>query len=410
MNSAVSTKNNNQCIQDIVYKLKQQNFEDKEFCAYVYDLNALKNHIESICGRLPTNCEMYYAVKANSEKKILDTINKCCNGFEVASIGELHKIYEYYPNSKIIFGGPGKTDEELLFCLKNKVEYIHVESIQELFRLSSICQQKNQSVNILLRVNIKTQNLSSTKLMMGGCSSPFGMDELMLNECLKYLTGHQYINLKGLHFHLASFQLDENLHLDLINNYINFLHKINYEYQLSLEHINFGGGIGVNYQDKSHCFDWKYFFEKLSLLLSNSKNNHLKTRFECGRSLSVYCGYYATEIIDIKKSYNKTYVIVRGGTNHFRTPFAQNHSHPFEILPISKWSKPYSRISIENTEINIVGQLCTPKDILAFNEHVVSLATGDIIIFSHAGAYAWNISHHDFLCHPHPEKYFIEEE
>jgi diaminopimelate decarboxylase len=394
-------------IEKVVQKLKKNEFKHKELCAYIYDLNSLQNHVSSICDLLPSNCEMFYATKANSENKILNILNKCCNGFEVASIGELHKIYNQYPNTKIIFGGPGKTDEELLTCLKYKVEFIHVESMNELVRLRSICEEQNQQVDILLRVNLQLENLYSTKLMMGGKPSPFGMDEYMLHDSLCFLSNQKYINLKGLHFHLASFQVDEDAHLELVKKYINFLHKINYEYHLTLEHINFGGGIGVNYQDKKHCFKWKYFLDNLSTLLSQQDNSNLKTRFECGRSLSVYCGYYVAEVIDIKKSYNKTYVIVRGGTNHFRTPYAQSHSHPFEIAHISDWSKKYPRINIESTRAHIVGQLCTPKDMLAFDEYIDYLSTGDIIIFSHAGAYAWNISHHDFLCHPHPEKYFI---
>lgn len=122
-------------------------------------------------------------------------------------------------------------------------------------------------------------------------------------------------------------------------------------------------------------------------------------RFECGRYVSSQCGYYVMEVMDIKANHGDYFAIGRGGTHHFRTPAAQGHSHPFFILP---GKKRESEKLFSNINVTIVGQLCTPKDMLAYQQPVDALAIGDYLVFPLAGAYAWNISHQNFLMHPPP--------
>ena len=390
--------------------LKNTTFSHQPLCAYIYDLNELHHHLSTVLSELPKQCKMFYATKANSEMPILKSIAKHCHGFEVASAGELNKIRQQFPSIPIAFGGPGKTDDELKACLDNQVQFIHVESLHELIRLDHFSQEKQQIPNVLLRLNLHFESFKQTCLTMGGKPSAFGMDEQMLFNCLHYLKNNTSIHLKGLHFHLVSFQTDESQHAKLIKQYINYLHHINQRFELSLQHLNVGGGIGVNYLEPSHRFNWLLFFDLLKPTLEKSQNSLLSIYFECGRSLSVYCGYYATEILDIKQSHGEYFAIIRGGTHHFRTPYAQSHSHPFKLIKIKDWQASYPRLTITDKTVNIVGQLCTPKDVLASHQAIDTLSIGDIVLFSHAGAYAWNISHHDFLCHPHPEHYFLGDD
>jgi diaminopimelate decarboxylase len=57
---------------------------------------------------------------------------------------------------------------------------------------------------------------------------------------------------------------------------------------------------------------------------------------------------------------------------------------------------------VEDTEVDVVGELCTPRDVLARDAPVRRLRVGDLLVFGRAGAYGWDISHHDFLSHPPP--------
>jgi diaminopimelate decarboxylase len=130
--------------------------------------------------------------------------------------------------------------------------------------------------------------------------------------------------------------------------------------------------------------------------------------FECGRFIAADCGYYVTEVVDLKRNHGKYFAILRGGTHHFRLPASWQHNHPFSILPNETWPYAFERPSIGGAAVTLCGELCTPKDVLARDVEVEQLRVGDRIVFKLAGAYGWHISHHDFLSHPHPERKFIE--
>ncbi|MFZ9034523.1 MAG: type III PLP-dependent enzyme [Francisellaceae bacterium] len=391
-------------------KQKHDHYKDKPLTAFIYDLAALKTHCQIIKAAMPENIEMYYAAKANADAPILKTIASVFDGFEVASGGELQKIKRHCPQSRVLMGGPGKTDDELKQAVIAGIETLHIESIHELQRLISILKQaefKRQNIDISLRLNIAFSALKTTRLTMGGLASPFGMDEHMVDECMVLLKSQTKITLKGLHFHLASFQTDMPSYLNLLSQYFDYFHQFCDKHDFRLLHLNVGGGIGVDYEDPSCLFPWQSFAKALQQLIFDKQMSQTIIRFECGRAISAYCGYYAAEVLDIKTVHGKHFCIISGGTHHFRTPYAQNHSHPFTICAIDNWQRSYSRRLIMEANVDIVGQLCTPKDILAYDQKITSLRSGDIIVFHMAGAYGWNISHHDFLCHPHPEMIYL---
>jgi diaminopimelate decarboxylase len=112
--------------------------------------------------------------------------------------------------------------------------------------------------------------------------------------------------------------------------------------------------------------------------------------------------------LDIKKNHGKHFVIVKGGTQHFRLPVSWNHNHPFIIIKTEEWKYPFDRKEISNAEATIVGQLCTPKDVFVKERNIENIRIGDVVLFLYAGAYGWAISHHDFLSHPHPEHIYLD--
>ena len=112
-----------------------------------------------------------------------------------------------------------------------------------------------------------------------------------------------------------------------------------------------------------------------------------------GRSVSVYCGKYVTQVIDVKRVHGAWFAVVAGGTHHIRIPATKNHSQP---VTVEKSGEP----------ITIVGQFCTPKDVLA-RDVLADFNPGDVVEFQMAGAYAWNISHTEFLMHPKPRFQYI---
>lgn len=382
-------------------------------CAYLYDLNALGRHAAHLREGLPQHCDFFYAIKANSDLPLLATLASRVDGFEASSGGEIAWLQEHFPHVPMIFSGPGKLDAELELALQHGAT-VHVESLYELERLAAITRATGQSASILLRVNPPLPELATTSLVMGGKPTQFGIATEHLPTCLQRLRQEPALVLRGFHFHLLSHQLDVEKHLQLLSAYLLQARQWCAEYGLRIEHINVGGGIGVNYRNPQQQFDWPRFSAGLVNLLAeewkaNDGREVPRLRFELGRFVSAFCGYYATEVLDIKQAGDRMFVVVRGGTHHFRTPAAQGHSHPFRVLPVEDWYRPYLRPAIRSCRVTVAGQLCTPKDILASDVPVDQLRVGDLLLFQYAGAYAWHISHHDFLRHTHPQHIYLPE-
>lgn len=378
-------------------------------CAYVYDLEALRRHATRLVASLPPACELFYAIKANSDLPILRTLAPLVHGFEVSSGGELAWVRQHFPVKPVIFSGPGKTDGELKQALQQNVAAIHVESRGELERLAQLARALDQPAPVLLRINLPLKNLVATTLMMGGGPTPFGIAADQLPACLEWLGTHPEIRVRGFHFHLLSHQLNATAHLELLEAYLAQALQWSRDYGLPLDHINVGGGIGINYREPDQQFDWPVFAAGLRRLGSQHRAGP-RIRFECGRYITAACGYYAMQVIDIKHAFGRHYVVARGGSHHFRTPCAQGHSHPFRVMPVKHWPYAFPRPQLDATQISVVGQLCTPKDLLAFDALVDQVRCGDLLVFPYAGAYAWHISHHDFLRHPHPEHHYLPVE
>lgn len=362
--------------------------------AYVYDLAALDAHCAAIMASLPENVEFFYAAKANAELPILQTLAPRVHGFEAASGGELAYLREHFPEQPLIFGGPGKTGAELAAALAGSLAAIHVESLWELQQLAEMA---TAPVPLLLRLNPELRHSGDSPMLMGGKPTPFGMSDAELPQAARILQSSSWLDCRGFHLHTRSLQLDVDDHLRLIEGYLDAAPRWAASTGIDLRELNVGGGIGVNYRSPEDQFGWGAFCAGLQKLA-----RPCTLRFECGRFVTAFCGYYAVEVLDIKTNHGETFAICRGGTHHFRLPAAQAHSHPFVVVPGPRTRGPSAR-----GLVNVVGQLCTPKDRLASGALVEQVHVGDLLVFPLAGAYAWNISHHDFLMHPHPQQHFL---
>lgn len=410
-------------IVDCVHRLADQT---TPLCAYIYDLAALKSRIKSIKRCLPANTQLFYAIKANAEPEILEILADTVDGFEAASGGELQWLRAHQPDKPIIFGGPGKLRADLTQAISQQIDTIHVESLVELSRIAQITQELERPASIFLRMNIDIGDIGTSKLVMGGKPTPFGLDESHLEPALAIIAEHPLIQLQGFHFHLMSHQLDATRHGLLMQRYIDKVNQWQTAFSLPSQlMINVGGGMGIHYHQSPQHFDWEAFCEQLAVILAQYPN--LILRFEIGRFITAPCGYYVMEVLDIKDNLGEQFVIGHGGTHHFRTPAAQQHNHPFYIVnrgsvqaapsvgqatdstsdAPSNAANFEQSVVIDNAVATLVGQLCTPKDVLARQQWIEHLAIGDFMVFPLAGAYAWNISHQNFLMHEPPQKVFL---
>ncbi len=385
--------------------------------AYVYDLAALRTHAAAVRAALPAPVELYYAAKANPEPPLLAALAPYVDGYEVSSGGELAHVAATVPGRRLAFGAPGKTPAELAAARAAGVHRVHVESLHELRMLGEPTAASgpdggDSRTDVLLRVNLPVADgsLTGSSLAMGGRPAPFGLDPADAAEAARLLAGGAYprLRLRGFHAHLAS-GLDAPRLLDVARSVVAGALRLADRAGLGTRglEVNVGGGMAVDYAAPEVRFDWRGYGAGLGRLAAGHPG--LTLRVEPGRALAAYCGWYATEVLDVKRSHGEEFAVVRGGTHHLRTPATKGHDQPCTVHPAPRpWPHPWPRPAARGSEVTVAGQLCTPKDVLARGVRAAGLRAGDLVVFSLAGAYAWNISHHGFLMHPHPRFHFLD--
>jgi 2-[(L-alanin-3-ylcarbamoyl)methyl]-2-hydroxybutanedioate decarboxylase len=376
-------------------------------CLYDYDLDMLTDHVGAVVAALPERCRMFYAMKANSARPLLQALAPLVAGFEVASGGELAKARAVGEDIPVLFGGPVKTEQEIGQALARRVRRLHVESVLELHRISEVATRAGRSADVLLRVNLAGPFPPAT-LAMAGSPTQFGIDESVLADAVRTALALPGVRLVGFHLHSLSNNLSAAAHLELLDLYRRKVSAWEDAFGLRCEVLNVGGGIGIDYADLGNRFDWGYFARELGRLVERTFPAHWREiDFECGRFLVAACGSYVVEVLDVKRNHGVSYLLVRGGTHHFRLPVSWQHSHPFTVFPVQRWRSRAPRPELRDEPVTVVGELCSPKDVLARDVVVPLARPGDVLVFHHAGAYGWEISHHDFLSHPHPEHVFL---
>lgn len=375
-------------------------------CTYIYDLHSLREHVQNLKNSLPDFCSLFYAVKANSDEKLITVLEEIVDGFDTASEGEILKLKKI-SNRPIIFGGPVKRDKEISYLVDGTLHLMNVESEQDLHRLNRFGKENDKILPILIRVNV-SHRVSNSSHKMAGVPTQFGIEENKIPEILNKMNLFPYIVVKGFHYHAMSNNLLAHEHLTFVEDCLEKTLKWTRSYSIDPEIINIGGGVGVNYHNPEKPFDWEAFSQGIHHMKASFIENKFSLIIELGRYMTAQCGFYVTEVMDIKKNYGEWFALVRGGSHHFRLPAAWQMSHPFSVFPVKDWrDEPLPRSEIKKEFITIAGELCTPNDLLVRKKLVEKLKLGDLIIFYLAGAYGWDISHHDFLSHPHPEFYYL---
>ncbi len=366
--------------------------------AYVHDLTELRRHATAIRAALPAEVECYYAAKANPAEPVLRALAGVLDGIEVASGGELAHVRSAVPAARLAFGGPAKSDAELVAALRAGVHRVHVESTHELRRLALLADRLGIAAHVLLRVNLPLAT-GPAALTMGGRPSQFGIDPGEVAECHAIARDSDAVVCHGVHAHLASGLAAEDV-VRLAGDVVDRARRLGYT------EVNVGGGMAVDYRDPTARFDWPALGDGLREILD--RTGDVRLRIEPGRAVTAYCGWYAAEVVDVKRSHGKAFALLRGGTHHLRTPVAKGHDQPFDVLPVADWPLPWERPGVTEEPVTVAGQLCTPKDVLAREVPVTSLRVGDRVVFGLAGAYAWNISHQEFLMHPRPTFHYVQ--
>lgn len=377
---------------------------------YLYDTTVMAEKIGRLRHLMPQGVAVYYAVKANPHHAFLETARRAgAAGIEIASLGEGEKaLAAGFAPDEIIFTGPGKSPEELVWSVSNGIRTVHIESLTEAHRLNAIAGELGTTQDILVRVN-PNFHIHGAQANFSGDSSKLGMDEAKFRACLPELLGLPHLRFRGLHVYSASGVLDVS---DLLRNcelVFGLATEVEQKFQgVTCDVIDFGGGFGIDYLQTGADFSAADYAEGLSALIDRFKLNGRRFVLELGRYLTADSGWYCTEILDIKDSLGKTQVICAGGAHHFRRPAALGINHPVSIVAMHRPKIFDGQESVNDEAVFIGGPLCNTADKLAAKDvHLTNAEIGDIAVFELAGAYGYSMSHLEFLSHAHPPEIVI---
>ena len=257
---------------------------------YLYDTALLRRTLDAVTASQPAGSVVHYALKANSNRRILQIIAHAGMGADCVSGNEIRLALEAGISAdKVVYSGVGKTDEEIAYALSQSIDCFNVESLEELQVIDEIACEQGVVAPVALRVNPHVDAHTHHYITTGLSENKFGIDISMLDDVVEQAVALRNVRLRGLHFHIGS-QIVTLEPYRLLCERVNELQSRYAERGLSMDYINVGGGLGVDYDtpEENPIPDFAGFFGvfKSQLQLREGQTLH----FELGRSIVCQCG------------------------------------------------------------------------------------------------------------------------
>ena len=375
-------------------------FRELETPFYYYDANLLRdtlNVIRTEAAKYNKFC-VHYAIKANANPKVLSIIREhglgadCVSGVEISAA-----IKAGFPASKIVYAGVGKTDREINLGLDYDIFCFNVESVPELEVINELAAAKGKIARVAFRINPDVGAHTHANITTGLAENKFGISMQDMDKVIDRALEMNNVKFVGLHFHIGSQILDMGDFVALCNR-VNELQEKLYARQIIVEHINVGGGLGIDYAhpNRKPIPDLADYFA--------TYHKHLKLRpqqtlhFELGRAVVGQCGSLITKVIYVKQGTNKQFAIVDAGMTDLIRPALYQAYHKIENITSDETPETY----------DVVGPICESSDVFGKAIDLNRVKRGDIIALRSAGAYG-EIMASGYNCRPLPKGYTSDE-
>ncbi len=376
---------------------------------YVYDFDAINRRLATLSSLFHPKIKLFFAVKANSNLHLLANMKPLVDGLDVSSGGEIRQaLLAGYQGTDLSFAGPGKTAGEIELALQNDCASLSVESSDDLTRVMRACRDTGKKANISLRINPQA-SVKEFAVKMGGMASPFGVDEEDAAGIIDVIhENEEFLNFLGFHIYAGTQCLNIVGLTQNIDNVLQAVEKICRQKDLTPGRINFGGGLGIPYFKSDPDFDlneFSRFVNQAVVRFEKRMSQSVDFILELGRYLVGPFGYYLSQVLVLKESRGRKFVILDGGMHQNLPPsgnFGQVISKNYDIQNISN-------PSAVKEKVDIVGCLCTTLDRLANRIEISSPEVGDILAIKNSGAYGLTASPVFFLGHETPREVLIKD-
>jgi len=346
---------------------------------YYYDMELLHQTLQTIQAEASRHegFVVHYAVKANANPKLLRAIRQAGLGADCVSGGEIEaSVRAGFPSSKIVYAGVGKSDWEINLGLDNDIFCFNVESIPELEVINELAAAKRKTARVAFRLNPNVGAHTHANITTGLAENKFGIAMSDMLSVMELASKMPNIKVVGLHFHIGSQILDMGDFQALCNR-VNELQAELERHRITVEHINVGGGLGIDYQHPNRVPlpDFKAYFDTYARQLKLRPGQTL--HFELGRAVVAQCGTLITRTLYVKKGAVKQFAIVDAGFTDLIRPALYQAYHKIENIS-----------SEEPTDVyDVVGPICESTDVFAKQIDLNRCHRGDLLAIRSAGAY-----------------------
>jgi diaminopimelate decarboxylase len=367
---------------------------------YYYDTEVLRQTLDTIkkeAGRYERFC-VHYAIKANANHKLLTIIRESGLGADCVSGGEIEAALKAgFPASKIVFAGVGKADWEIELGIDHDIFCFNVESIPELENINEIAAAKGKVANVAFRINPNVGAHTHANITTGLAENKFGISMQDMDSVIDRALEMKNVKLVGLHFHIGSQILDMGDFIALCNRVNELQDKLEAR-RVLVDHINVGGGLGIDYQhpNRQPIPDFKSYFATYAGQLKLRPNQTL--HFELGRAVVGQCGSLISKVLYVKQGTNKQFAILDAGMTDLIRPALYQAYHKMENITSEEPVQTY----------DVVGPICESSDVFGKAIDLNGVKRGDLIALRSAGAYG-EIMASGYNCRPLPVGYVSEE-
>ena len=381
-------------------KFPIERFQKIQTPFYYYDSEVLRQTLRTINEEAGKHegFVVHYAIKANANPKVLRIIREAGLGADCVSGGEIEaSIKAGFPVSKIVYAGVGKSDWEINLGLDSDIFCFNVESIPELEVINELAAKKGKVARVAFRLNPNVGAHTHANITTGLAENKFG---IAMRDMLKVIDeASKMANVKfvGLHFHIGSQILDMGDFQALCNR-VNELQDELERHRIRVEHINVGGGLGVDYEHPNRLPipDFKAYFDTYARQIKLRNNQTL--HFELGRAVVAQCGSLITRTLYIKEGATKRFAIVDAGFPDLIRPALYQAYHKIENITSEEPKETY----------DVVGPICESTDVFAKQIDLNKTRRGDLLAIRSAGAYG-EIMASQYNCRKLPKGYLSDE-
>ncbi len=346
---------------------------------YVYSqaamLAALEAYRRGFAGREVQIC---YAMKANSSLAVLQLFARQGCGFDIVSGGELERVRAAGGDmAKVIFSGVGKTRAEMRQALEAGIGCFNVESEAELEVLNEVALSMGLRAPVSIRVNPNVDARTHPYISTGLKGNKFGIAHERTLAVYQRAASLPGLRVAGIDCHIGSQVTQEAPYLDAMDRMLDLVEAIEAA-GIAIGHLDFGGGLGINYDGEVPPAADALWARLLARLDARGHGGR-RLMIEPGRSLVGNAGVCLTEVLYLKPGEQKNFCIVDAAMNDLPRPAMYQAFHA--IVPLER---PDARR--EPVVYDVVGPVCESGDWLG-RDRPLAVAPGEHLAVLSAGAY-----------------------